>query len=205
MKDHTLHDHPDDLVVNQQELKRNQTLYLPNDTFSGLYLVQRGALKVCQIDEQGHELIRGFYFRGEALGYEAIYKGYYTSYAIALCQTIVCEIPYENFLKLMQKKPDLQRYILFLISQQMNTNSFISSMSAEQRVASCLLEFSDRLQFLKNDSKFYLPMSRQDLGNYLGLAGETVSRILSHFNKQKIIEIKNKEIHILQPEKLRSF
>ncbi|TAK77619.1 MAG: cyclic nucleotide-binding domain-containing protein [Gammaproteobacteria bacterium] len=184
-------------------LERNETLCLPKNKFQNLYVVQHGALKTYQTEADGKELIRGFYFANEILGYEAIYTGHYLFSAVALAETLVCEIPYNHFLESLQSKPALQKRILYLISRQLNVGSYLLSTTAEQRLAAFLIDLSVRLHPLEMKLEFLLPMSRQDIGNYLGLTAETISRIFSRLQKNNIVSIDHKKIHLLQPEKLK--
>ncbi|EHL30875.1 hypothetical protein LDG_7021 [Legionella drancourtii LLAP12] len=191
-------------VVKQHfHLKKNEVLYLPQHTFRNLYAIQWGNLKTYQVDANGNELIRGFYFTGEVLGFEAIYSRQYLFSAVALSETVVCEIPYDNFLELLQLNPSLQKHILHLMSQQLNVGSYLFSITAEQRLAAFLIDLANRLHPLEMQLNFLLPMSRQDIGNYLRLTAETISRLLSQFKKNKIITIDHKKIQLLQPEQLK--
>lgn len=192
------------LAVKQHyHLKKHDVLCLPQNTFRNLYAIQRGTLKTYQVDAKGNELIRGFYFSGEILGFDAIYTRNYLFSAVALSETVVCEIPYDNFLELLHTRPSLQKHILYLISQQLNIGSYLISITAEQRLAAFLLDLSSRLHPIETQLEFILPMSRQDIGNYLRLTAETISRLLSQFKKNKIITVDHKKIHFLDPEKLK--
>lgn len=185
-------------------LKRKEVLCLPKNKFQNLYVIQHGALKTYQVEPDGKELIRGFYFAGEILGYEAIYTGHYSFSAVALTETVVCEIPYDDFLELVHSKSALQRRALYLISKQLNVGSYLVSTTAEQRLAAFLIDLSLRLHpEEEKQTSFSLPMSRQDIGNYLRLTAETVSRIFSRLQKNKIITTQHKKINFLKPNELK--
>jgi len=190
-------------VKQHYHLKKNEVLCLPDNTFKNLYAIQQGVLKTYQVDTNGNELIKGFYFGGEVLGFEAIYTQHYPFSAIALAETIVCEIPYDNFLELLNSNPSLQKHILHLTSLQLNIGSYLSLITAEQRLAAFLIDLSKRLHPEKQQLEFILPMSRQDIGNYLRLTAETISRLLTQFKENKIISIDHKKIQIDLPEKLK--
>ena len=181
----------------QRHLKRNEMLHLADATFSNLYGIQRGALKTYEVDNAGNELIRGFYFKNEVYGYEAIYKGYYLFSAVALSETVLCEISYQNFLELLRSEPELLTRILYLMSQQLTVGSYLKFITAQQKLSSFLLDLSTRLSANGFYSNFMLPMSYQDMGNYLGLATETVARILSKFKQRKILSIEKKHMYFL--------
>lgn len=190
-------------VKQHYHLKKNEALFLTQNTFRNLYAIQRGVLKAYQVDADGNELIQGFYFTGEIIGFDAIYTRHYLFSAVALSETVVCEIPYDNFLELLHSRPALQKHVLYLISQQLNIGSYLILSTAEQRLAAFLIDLSTRLYPLHQQLKFLLPMSRQDIGNYLRLTAETISRLLSQLKENKIITIDHKKIHFLQLEKLK--
>jgi CRP/FNR family transcriptional regulator, anaerobic regulatory protein len=190
-------------VSRHRALKRNEFLYLPKNKFQHLYVIQRGALKTYQMEADGKELIRGFYFAGEILGYEAISTGHYPFSAVALLDTVVCEVPYDNILELLHGRPALQKRMLYLISQQLNAGAYLALTTAEQRLAAFLLDVSARLAAFNNETEFHLPISRQDIGNHLRLTAETVSRLFSRLQKSKVIATQHKKIHFLQPQKLK--
>lgn len=190
-------------VKQHYHLKKNEVLYLPQNTFRNIYAIQRGNLKTYQVDADGNELIRGFYFSGEVLGFEAIYTRHYLFSAVALSDSVICEIPYDNFLELLHLSPPLQKHILYLMSQQLNVGSYLFSITAEQRLAAFLIDLSYRLNPSEMQTRFLLPMSRQDIGNYLRLTAETISRLLSQFKENKIIAIDHKKIEFLQLEQLK--
>jgi CRP/FNR family transcriptional regulator len=190
------------LVERRLSLHRHETLFLPDNPFEYLYTIEQGALKTYEIEPSGKELIRGFYFVGEVIGCEAIYSGRYQYTATALCDTQVCEIPYNKFLKMLHAKKELQKHILYLLSSQLNMGSYLVSSSAERRLAAFLLDLSTRLH-ASHVLQFSLPMSRQDIGNYLRLTGETISRICTRLQKNKIIAIDCKKVHLLQLDTLK--
>lgn len=190
-------------VKQHHHLKKHEVLCLPQNTFRNLYVIQRGILKTFQVDAEGNELIKGFYFNGEVLGFDAIYTRHYLFSAVALSETVVCEIPYDNFLELLHTNPSLQKHILELTSQQLNRGSYLFSITAEQRLAAFLIDLSTRLHPPEMQLKFLLPMSRQDIGNYLRLTAETISRLFSQFKKNKIITVDHKKIQLVQLEKLK--
>ncbi len=194
----------ENLAIKQyRTLERKEVLCLPKHKFQSLYVIQHGVLKTYQAEVDGKELIRGFYFAGEILGYEAIYTGHYLFSAAALTETVVCEVPYENFLELLHSNPELQKRILYLISRQLNIGSYLVSSTAAQRLAAFLIDLSVRLHPSEIKREFILPMSRQDIGNYLRLTAETISRVFSRFQKNKIIAINHKKVYLKQPEKLK--
>lgn len=191
------------IVRVRRELKRNDILCLPKYKFESLYAIQSGALKAYQIEMNGKEIIHGFYFTGEIVGYKAIHKGHYLSTIVALADTVVCEIPYDHLLRLLESHPDLQKHILQLISRQLNIGSYLDCTGAEQRIAAFLIDMRGRLQQGKHAKELLLPMTRQDIGNHLKLTAETVSRVFSKWQRDNIITIDGKSISFDQWDRLK--
>ncbi len=192
-------------VVKQYvQLKKRDLLYNSRNVFRSIYVIQSGNIKTYQVDAQGNELIQGFYFSGELIGLDAIYTQSYRFSAIALTDVVLCEIPYDNFIEFIQTHPLLQKHILYLMSQQLNVGAYLFSNMAEQRLAAFLIDLCHRLSPSKMQTTFVLPMSRQDIGNYLRLTAETISRILSQFKKDKLIAIDHKNIQLLQFDTLKT-
>lgn len=186
----------------QIKLKRGETLSWSSDKFEHLYAIQQGAMKTFQTNADGNEIIHGFYFAGEVLGYEAINTGYYPFSAAALCDTEVCEIPFAAMLELLESRPALQKHIINLLSHQLTSSQYLKT-SAEQRLAAFLIDLSSRLHADKNNLEFSLPMTREDIGNYLRLTPETVSRICSRFTANQIIKSEYKKFRLIDLDKLR--
>lgn len=192
------------LVKRTRHFARNETLCVLNDRFQNIYIIKQGAVKAYQVDINGHECIHAFYFSGEMFGYRAIHTGHYISTVVALTDTLVCEIPYDQFVDSLQYNLELSKHFLSLISRQLSTSSYVDIISAENRVAAFLIDMSLRIKRNNPMQELVLPMSRQDIGNYLRLTAETVSRILSRLQKNKLIIVEGKSIRILNPEKHQS-
>lgn len=191
-------------VTRQHVLKKKLPLYFPQTSFQSLYLIKSGCLKTYEIDQDGNELLRGFYFPGEIMGFEAIAGGHYLYSTAVLSNAVVCEISYTHFCELLHAHPNLQQQVLYLISQQLGIGSYLNFVTAEQRLAAFLIDLSKRLVAYEQHLEFVLPMSRQDIGNYLRLTAETVSRLFTQFKNNKIISIEHKKIRLLQLGQLKS-
>lgn len=181
-------------------LKRNKRLPSLKAQGLKLFAVKKGALKAYQVEAAGREIIRGFYFMGDVIGYEAIYNKEYLYTVAALSDVELCEIPYDKFLKLLQTRPKLQERILYLMSRELTVGTYTTAVPAEQRLAAFLLDVKKRLRCVAGCLE--LPMSRQDIGNYLSLTAETVSRILSRFHQQGLISSQGKIVYLLNPAQL---
>lgn len=185
-------------VKKQLLLKKKQPLYVPQNTFHSLYAIKSGCLKTYEIDRDGNELINGFYFPGEILGFEAIARGSYLFSAAVLSEALVCEIPYTHFIELLNSNLSLQKQVLYLMSQKLTAGTYLNFVTAEQRLAAFLIDLSKRLFVSEQPLEFSLPMSRQDIGNYLRLTAETISRLFSQFKASKIISIEHRKVKFLQ-------
>lgn len=192
---------PTAVIDHHHHVKRKTHLCLTKKKPQHLYVIREGAIKAFRIDANGKEMIKGFYFTGEVFGYDSIYTGHYLCSAEALIDTTICQVSYDSLLQLLQMSPELQKYLLQLISAQLSIGSYLISQSAEQRLAAFLIDMSNRLT-KANENNFVLPISRQDIGNYLGLTQETVSRIFSSWKKNHLIAIEQKRMRILAQQKL---
>lgn len=187
--------------VNQRQLKRHEVLHRPNNQFSHLYAIQEGALKTHVTESSGKEIIHGLYLKNEVYGCDAIYNGRHSYYVTALSDTVICEIFYPKFLKLLQSEPNLLVGMLELMSCQLAGGVYRQFGLAEQRLCAFLLDLSSRLRV--EQQAFLLPMTYLDIGHYLGLTAETVSRLFSRLKQEGMIAIQNRQIRFLWLEKLK--
>ena len=200
----------DDIIQRGRPLQPGEHVYHQDDTFTAVYAVRSGALKAYSITGDGREQITGFYFPGEILGMDGIANNRYASSAKALETASVCEIPFERLGALSTRLPSLQRHFFQLMSREITEDqqliALLSKNSAEQRIAALLLGISERnARRQLSATRFRLPMSRIDIGNYLGLTTETVSRILTRFQKLGLIRVDGREMHILDPTRLDGY
>lgn len=198
----------DEIVQRGRPLQKNEHLYRESDDFNAVYAVRAGTVKAYKITGDGQEQVTGFYFPGEILGMDGISKGKYASSAKALETSAVCEIPFHKLEELSTLIPSMQRHFFQLMSQEITTDqqliTLLSKNSAEERIASLLISISARNARRKlSETSFRLPMSRTDIGNFLGLTVETVSRVISRFNKQGLIAVDSKEITLLDLDGLK--
>jgi CRP/FNR family transcriptional regulator len=171
--------------------------------------VRSGTLKAYKTTDDGREQVTGFYFPGEILGMDGISNNAHASSAKALETAAICEIPFSSLEKLSSLMPNLQRHFFQLMSREITEDqqliTLLSKNSADERVAALMLSISTRNARRKlSSTQFRLPMSRVDIGNYLGLTVETVSRVFSRMQKMDILQVDNKEIEILDLEGLRT-
>ncbi len=192
----------DEIIQRSKPLQKNQHLYREGDDFQSVFAVRSGTLKAYKTTDDGREQVTGFYFPGEILGMDGISNNAHASSAKALETAAICEIPFQSLEKLSSLMPTLQRHFFQLMSREITEDqqliTLLSKNSADERVAALMLSISSRYARRKlSATQFRLPMSRVDIGNYLGLTVETVSRVFSRMQKMDILRVDNKEIEIL--------
>lgn len=200
-------DRLNDIIQRGRPLQKGEYLYRANDTFQSVFAIRSGAVKALTLSDNGSEQITGFYLPGEVVGMDGIADNRYTNSVIALETSSVCEIPFSRMEDLSLQIPSLQRHFFQLLSREITQDQHIiallSKSSAETRIAALLLSISSRNSRRQlSATQFHLPMSRTDMGNFLGLTIETVSRIFSRLQKQGILAVDKKEITILDLQAL---
>lgn len=199
----------DEIIQRSKPVQKGQHLYREGDEFKSVYAVRSGALKAYKTTDDGREQVTGFYLPGEVLGMDGICKNTHASSARALEQAAVCEIPFKSLSKLSTLMPNLQHTFFKMLSREITEDqiliTLLSKNSADERVAALLISISSRNARRKlSATQFRLPMSRVDIGNYLGLTVETVSRVFSRMQKLDILRVDNKEIEILDVQGIRN-
>jgi len=199
----------DRIIVRKRRLRRDESLYCMDDPFTHLYAVRLGHFKTYQVTEEGAEQITGFQMGGELLGMEAISTDQHHSYAVALEDSEVCEIPFALLEELFGEIPTLLRHFHRIMSQQITRDQsamlLLGNMRAEQRFAAFLINLSSRYKTRGySPVSFQLRMSREDIGNYLGLTIESVSRLISRFKKQRWINVSSRDVQILDLPALKT-
>jgi len=202
-------DRLNDIIQRGRPLQKGEYLYRANDTFQSVFAIRSGAVKALTLSDSGSEQITGFYLPGEVVGMDGIADMRYTNSVIALETSSVCEIPFNRMEDLSLQIPSLQRHFFQLLSreitQEQHIIALLSKSSAETRIAALLLSISSRNNRRQlSATQFHLPMSRTDMGNFLGLTIETVSRTFSKLQKQGVLAVDKKEITILDLPTLTS-
>lgn len=201
-------DRLDQIVQRGKPLQKGEYLYRASDAFTSVFAIRSGAVKAITISDSGEEQVTGFFLPGEVVGMEGLADDHYTNSVIALETSSVCEIPFHRMEELSTRIPSLQRHLFQLMSREITQDqqiiTLLSKSSAEQRIATLLLSISTRNSRRQlSASSFNLPMSRTDIGNFLGLTIETVSRVFTRLQKQDILEVNRKEITIKNIAELR--
>jgi CRP/FNR family transcriptional regulator, anaerobic regulatory protein len=197
----------DDIVKRGRPLKKGEFLFRQGDTFASVYAVRSGALKTFSLSDGGEEQITGFHLPSELVGLSGMDTEAYPVSAQALETTSVCEIPFERLDELSVQLPQLRRQLMRVMSREIRDDQqmmlLLSKKTADERIATLLVNLSARFRARGfSPNQFRLSMSRNEIGNFLGLAVETVSRVFTRFQASDLIEAEGKEIQILDPIQL---
>lgn len=192
----------DDLVYTRRTVKRGDSLYRDGDKFNSLYAVRSGFFKTTQTLEDGREQVTGFQMAGEILGMDGIGPDQHGCNAVALEDSQICVIPYARLEQLSRDLPGMQRQFHKMMSREIvrehGVMLLLGSMRAEERLSAFLLNLSQRFTARGySPSEFNLRMTREEIGSFLGLKLETVSRLFSRFHDEKLISVRQKCVQIL--------
>jgi len=197
----------EEIIDRGRPLHRGDHVFRAGDAFDAVYAVRSGTVKSYSVTTAGEEQIIGFHMPGEIFGLGGLSSGQYSSGAIALETAAVCRIPFEEIEPLSRQLPSLQRHLFHLMSREIQEDQqlmlLLGKKTAEERIASLLLSLSSRLRRRGlSGARFRLPMSRGEMGNYLGLVVETVSRVLTRLQNNGVLKIQGREVEILEPKAL---
>ena len=197
------------LVATRRKVRRGEALYRSGDQFDSLYALRLGFLKSTVTSTDGREQVTGFHMAGELVGLDGISTQKHHCDAVALEDTEVCVIPYERLEHIASEVPILQSHFHKVMSREIvrehGVMLLLGSMLAEERLAAFLLNLSQRFDargYARNE--FVLRMTRAEIGSFLGLKLETVSRALSRFAHDGLIEVNQKHLRIADPDGLRA-
>jgi CRP/FNR family transcriptional regulator, anaerobic regulatory protein len=202
-------DRLDSLVATRRSVGRGESLFHAGDAFASLYAVRTGFFKTCVASEDGREQVTGFQMGGELLGLDGIGTDRHTCDAIALEDSQVCIIPFHQLEDLSRELSDLQRQFHKIMSREIVRDHgvmlLLGSMRAEERLAAFLLNLTQRLRTRGfSSSELVLRMTREEIGSYLGLKLETVSRAFSKFQDDGLLEVRQRQIRVLDPVALQN-
>ena len=201
-------DRLDDLIHVRRSTRKGQSVYRSGENFDALYAVRFGFFKTTVLAEDGRDQVTGFQMAGELLGMDGISTDHHTCDAVALEDSEVCVIPFSRLEELSREVPALQSHFHRVMSREIvrdhSVMMLLGSMRAEERLAAFLTNLSQR--FLTRGysaSEFYLRMTREEIGSYLGLKLETVSRLFSRFQDEGLIHVQQKHVRIVDTARLR--
>ncbi len=198
----------DDLVASRRRVKRGTSLFRNGDPFTNLYAIRTGFFKTCITSEDGRDQVTGFQMAGEVIGLDGIVNDRHTCDAVALEDADVCLLPFERIEELSTEIPGLQRHVHKIMSREIvrehGVMLLLGSMRAEERLAAFLLNLVQRLHARGfSQSELVLRMTREEIGSYLGLKLETVSRTFSKFVEEGIVEVKQRHVRIVNADALK--
>ena len=198
----------DELTRAKRRVPKGSVLYRSGEAFETLYAVHGGSFKTVGVSRNGEEKVTGLHLPGEVMGLEAISRKQHNYDAVALEDSEVCVISYARLTQLALRIPDLQQQLLRIVSGDISRDHglmlLMGGMHAEQRVAAFLLSLSRRYERLGYAAtRFNLRMTREDIGSYLGLTLETVSRLFSRFQRDGLLKAQQREVELLNLPALR--
>ena len=199
-----------DNIFNRMEVyKRGQVLFRPGDRFDYVYAIRSGTVKTSVSSDDGRVQITGFHIAGELLGLSALASEKYNCEARALETLSVCKVNAAHLNELAQTTPSIQYQMLKIMSTQIHQNEelmhLLGTRRAEERLAAYLLVLSRRFASRNySPTQFRLSMSRKDIGSYLGMAEETVIRILTRFSEDGLITTERRNIHLKDIDRLNA-
>lgn len=197
----------DDIVRRRRPLRRGDCLYRADEPFHTVYAVRSGSLKTFTVSGDGREQVTGFYLPGELVALDAIGAGVYPTSARALETSSICEVDWEDLATLSLKIGGLQRQLMRTMSREIAQDqqmmALLGGRPAEQRLAALLCNLAERFGRRGFSSQtFRLSMSRGEIGSYLGLAVETVSRVFTRLQTEGLLSVERRLVRIRDPEHL---
>jgi CRP/FNR family transcriptional regulator len=199
----------DEVVSSRRKVRRGAPLFRNGEAFHSLYAIRSGFFKTCVASDDGREQVTGFQMAGEILGLDGIVGDRHSCDAVALEDAEVCVMPFERIGELAREVDALQHHLHRVMSREIvrehGVMLLLGSMRAEERLAAFLLNLVQRLRTRGfSGSEMVLRMTREEIGSYLGLKLETVSRTFSRFAEQGVIEVKQRHLRIIDAQALRA-
>lgn len=199
----------DQLVASRRTLRKGDALFRHGDPFISIFAIRTGTFKTRVNTLDGRDQVTGFQMAGEIVGLDGISGNRHACDAVALEDSEVCVIPYSRLEDLAVEVPVLQRHFHRLMSREIvrehGVMLLLGSMRAEERLAAFLLNLVQRLHARGFSSReLVLRMTREEIGSYLGLKLETVSRTLSRLADDGMIHVQQRHVRIAEPERLRA-
>ncbi|AJY10502.1 helix-turn-helix domain-containing protein [Burkholderia dolosa] len=197
----------DAIICSTRQVRQGDALFRTDDPFQSLYTVRAGSFKTVMMHRDGREQVTGFQIAGETLGMDGIGSGRHCCDAVALEDSVVCIVPFDELEAACREIKPMQHFLYRLLSSEIVRESsqmlLLGTMSAEQRVAHFLLNLSSRFDARGySASEFNLRMTREEIGCYLGMKLETVSRMFSRFHRDALVETRGKRVRIIDAQAL---
>jgi CRP/FNR family transcriptional regulator len=201
-------DRIDEVIGTRRKVRRGTTLFRNGEKFTSLYAIRTGFFKTRVASEDGRDQVTGFQMAGEVVGLDGIVNDHHTCDAVALEDAEVCVMPFDRIEEISREVTSLQRHVHKIMSREIvrehGVMLLLGSMRAEERLATFLLNLVQRLHARGfSQSELVLRMTREEIGSFLGLKLETISRTFSRFVEEGIVEVKQRHVHIVNTEALR--
>lgn len=198
----------DQLVAKRVRLRKGDTLFRPGERFTTLYAIRLGSCKTVLLAEDGRDQVAGYHMAGDIIGTDGIASESHECQAIALEDTEVCAIPFARVEELSRASPqvlrNLHRMLATEITRDRHVMLMLGTMRADQRLAAFLLDLAQRYHARGySSSEYVLRMTRDEIGSYLGLKLETVSRLLSRMHRDGLIQVQGRVIKLLDTHQLK--
>jgi CRP/FNR family transcriptional regulator len=198
----------DELVAVRRKIKRGETLFTNGEKFTSLFAIRSGFFKTSLATEDGRDQVTGFQMAGEVMGLDGIVTDLHSCDAVALEDAEVCVMPFERIENLSREVPAFQHHVHKIMSREIvrehGVMQLLGGMQAEERLAAFLLNLVQRLHARGfSQSELVLRMTREEIGSYLGLKLETVSRTFSKLVEDGTVEVKQRHVRILSTEDLQ--
>lgn len=198
----------DEIVRRRRPVKRGESLFRTGDRLSSVYVARDGAFKTVSTSEDGDTQVVGFHLAGELIGLDALGAGVHRCDAVALTQANVCEVPFEQLTAVAAQVPGLQQQLMRVIGHSVSRDQdhlqMLVRRQANERIALFLLDLCDRLRNIGEcGTRFRLPMSREDIAHFLGLALETISRGFTRLQDDAVIAVIGRKVEILDAAELQ--
>jgi CRP/FNR family transcriptional regulator len=190
------------VVTDGIKLKKGETLFRAGDRFTALYAIRSGSCKTVSLSENGYDQVGGYHMAGEIIGTDGIGNDTHGCQAVALEDTEVCALPFTRIETLSRQNVRFQHNLHRLLSREIARERgmmlLLGTMHAERRLAAFLLDLSQRYQTRGYSScEFVLRMTREEIGSYLGLKLETVSRLFSRFQRDGLVQVQGRVVKLL--------
>jgi CRP/FNR family transcriptional regulator len=198
----------DEIVTARMRVSRGETLYRSGGRFAGLYMIRLGSFKTVLLTDDGAEQVAGYHMPGEILGTDGIGSGLHDSEAVALEDSEVWVISFDRLQTLARGRMEVQENFHRILSREIvrerKIMMMLGTMSAEQRLAAFLIDLSERYRARGySSSEFVLRMTREEIGSFLGLKLETVSRLFSRFQREALLQVQGRLVKLLDVIALR--
>lgn len=197
----------DEIVRRRRPMERGERLFRFGEALSAVYVARDGAFKTVSLSESGDEQVIGFHLPGELIGLDALGTGMHRCEAVALTTANVCEVPFDDLTSVAAQLPSLQQQLMRIIGQSVGRDhdhmEMLVRRQANERIALFLHGLAERLRHIgQSGTAFKLPMSREDIAGFLGLALETVSRGFTRLQEDGVINVFGRRVEIVDSEEL---